>query len=266
MTTDLERQASPVSLVRDLIDRQRDQLARALPAALSVDRLLRLVMTEVRTTPKLAECTAPSLLGAVMRLAQLGLEPGGSLGQCWLLPFKDSKSGQYEATLVLGYKGIIQLAHRSDRVAAIYAREVREGDQFEFAYGLEEDTLVHQPLTNGKRGKPCAWYGVCRYKGGGHYLVVIGPDEVEEHRARSKSPNSPAWRNDYSAMACKTAIRIMAPYLPLTAETARAVEEDEKVVHVTVDGEVFDPVTGEIGTGHHVDVAPDPPDSTDEPF
>jgi recombinational DNA repair protein RecT len=47
-------------------------------------------------------------------------------------------------------------------------------------------------------------------------------------------------------MARKTVIRIMAPFLPLTAEVARAIEQDDRVVHVTADGEVFDPASGEV--------------------
>lgn len=246
MSTDLERHPSQHDRVKDLIQRQQGQLARALPAQLNVDRFVRLVMTEVRTTPQLMECTTGSLLGAVMQMAQLGLEPGKTLGHGYLLPFKDGKTGQYEATFVLGYKGMIQLAYRSPNVAAIFAREVREGDDFDYGYGLDGDVLRHRPLTTSKRGKPYTWYGLARYKGGGHYLEVIGPDEVEEHRARSKSPNSPAWKNDFSSMARKTVIRIMAPFLPLTAEVARAIEQDDRVVHVTADGEVFDPATGEV--------------------
>lgn len=262
MATDVVPVKAGVPLVRDLIEKQRDQFARALPGQLSVDRFLRLVATEVRSTPRLAECTTVSLLGAVMNLAQLGLEPGGVLGHAWILPFKDGQSGQYEATFVLGYKGIIQLAYRSDRIAAIFARAVCVNDEFDHTYGLGEDRLTHRPRLDGPRGKPYAWYGLARFKGGGHYLEVIGADTVEEHRKRSKAPNSPAWKNDYSAMACKTVIKVMQPYLPLTAEVARAIERDEHVVHMTDDGEVFDPETGEI--------APDdpPPGSpaSDEPF
>lgn len=245
MSTDLERHQAPAR-VRDLIERQQVQLARALPAQLSSDRFLRLVLTEVRAIPALAECTAPSLLGAVMRCAQLGLEPGGTLGHCWILPFKNNQSGLHEATFVLGYKGIINLAYRSPNIAAIFAREVRDGDEFDFAYGLDGDTLRHKPLTTGKRGEAHTWYGLARFKGGGHYLSVVGREEVEEHRLRSKNPNGGAWKSDYSAMARKTVIRMMQPFLPLTAETARAIEEDDRVVHVTADGEVFDPSTGEI--------------------
>lgn len=264
MSAGLARQQPPALLAKDLVAKQRDQLARALPNQLSVDRFLRLVLTELRTVQNLDQCTVPSLLGAVMRCAQLGVEPGGPLGQSWILPFKNGKTGQYEATFVLGYKGIIQLAYRSEQIATIFARAVCENDYFDYELGLGDDRLVHRPALDRPRGKPYAWYGVARFKGGGHYLNVVGRDEVDEHRKRSKSPDSPAWTNDYSAMASKTAIRMMAPFLPLTAETARAIEDDERVVHLTDNGEVVDPDTGEI--------EPDPapaevvPPADDEPF
>lgn len=266
MTTDIVRAAGQ-PLVRDLLTKQADQLARALPNAMSVDRFLRLVLTELRTVTHLDECTVPSLLGSVMVCAQLGLEPGGPLGQCWLLPFKDKRSGQYEATFVLGYKGIIQLAYRSDRIASIFARAVCENDYFDYELGLNEDRMVHRPALDQPRGKPYAWYGLARFKGGGQYLNVVGQPEVEEHRSRSKSPDSPAWKNDYSAMACKTAIRMMAPFLPLTAETARAIEADDRLVHMTDDGRLIDQETGEVEPPQTVeaDVAP-AEDLGTEPF
>lgn len=264
--TDLARVAAAQPTVRDLIVKQRDQLARALPNQLSADRFLRLVMTELRTVDHLAECTVPSLLGAVMHCAQLGVEPGGPLGQAWILPFKSGKTGQYEATFILGYKGIIALAYRSDRIAAIVARAVKDNDIFDYELGLGEDRLCHRPALGGPRGPSYAWYGVARMRGGGAVLTVMGRDEIEEHRRRSKSPDSPAWKNDYDAMACKTVIRAMAPFLPLTAETARAIEDDGRVVNMTDDGRLIDAETGELETPEPEPPVVVPMDAGTEPY
>lgn len=267
MGTDVARAADQPT-VRDMIVKQRDQLARALPGQLSADRFLRLVMTELRTVEHLADCSVPSLLGAVMHCAQLGVEPGGPLGQAWILPFKNSRSGQYEATFVLGYKGIIALAYRSDKIAAIVARAVKTNDYFDYELGLGEDRLIHRPALDRARGESYAWYGLARMRGGGQVLTVMGREEVEDHRRRSKSPESPAWRNDYDAMACKTAIRTMAPFLPLTAETAQAIEDDDRVVHMTSDGRLVDPETGEVEPPAESLPPPpaEPPVGAEEPF
>ena len=69
-----------------LIERKKQDLAMALPKHVSADRMLRTVTTALRTTPKLADCTPLSFLGAVMSCASLGLEPNNPLQHAWLIP------------------------------------------------------------------------------------------------------------------------------------------------------------------------------------
>lgn len=85
----------------DIIEAGKDQFAAALPKHLSSERFTRIAITCVRQNPKLAECSVPSLLGSLMTVAQLGLEPG-VLGQCYLIPFKNAKLGTTECQLQLG--------------------------------------------------------------------------------------------------------------------------------------------------------------------
>src|SRR2546427_642740 len=82
----------------DLLERQKPELEKALPEAIGVERFTRTVLTELRRTPKLLDCSPESLLGAMMLAAQLGLEPG-PLGLVYLVPFK----GQVE--FIIGYRG-----------------------------------------------------------------------------------------------------------------------------------------------------------------
>ena len=64
-----------------------------------------------------------------MQAVQLGLEPG-LLGHCYILPYKR------EATFIIGYKGMIDLARRSGHIQSIYAHAVHENDEFEYELGL----------------------------------------------------------------------------------------------------------------------------------
>ena len=82
------------------------KISEVLPKHVSAATLTRIAITEIRTNPKLLECSLVSLAGAVMKSAQLGLQLG-LLGHCYLVPYKD------EATFILGYKGMIELARRS---------------------------------------------------------------------------------------------------------------------------------------------------------
>jgi recombination protein RecT len=253
--------------IRGLLDAQKVQIARALPKHLDADKFARIVLTEVNRTPKLAECTAPSLLGAVMLAAQLGLEPG-PLGHCYLVPYKNK--GVPEVQFQLGYKGIIDLARRSGDLVSIVGRAVRPGDHFEFEYGLDEK-LVHRPAGDNEDATPTHFYAVAKFKDGGHAFVVLTRGQVEGYRLRSQSqkkgvPPSGAWGTDYEAMAIKTAVRRLAPFLPLTIEAARGVEADDQVVHFTGDGvgditverleehpEAIDAVADEVATPQAVD-------------
>ncbi len=210
--------------VYDLIEQQKAEIARALPAHMTADRFARIVLTECRRTPNLLACTPQSLLGAVMLSAQLGLEPG-PLGHCYLIPFRNK--GVLEVQWILGYRGMIDLARRSGRIESIVAHDVLENDEFDFEYGLDE-TLRHRPALAG-RGEAIAYYALARFSGGGHAFIVLSRDDVEQYRGRSKAKDSGPWVTDYDAMARKTAIRRLAPYLPLTVEAAHALSVDEAV-------------------------------------
>lgn len=213
--------------VYDLLQQMKPQLARALPRHISPDRMLRVTLTALRTTPGLAQCEAKSLLAAVMTCAQLGLEPQTPLGQAYLVPY----GGKVQ--LIIGYRGLIELARRSGELQYIVAREVCEGDEFSFEYGLEEK-LVHRPALKG-RGKAYAYYGVARFKDGSYVTQVMSIEEIERHRQRSKTPNAGPWVTDYDEMAKKTVIRSMAKYLPLSIELTEALRSEESLPDLEAD-------------------------------
>ena len=137
-TTDLkvQMQQAPTTqqkpkTIDDYLKQMAPAMAQALPKHMDVDRLMRLAMTTIRTTPALKDADVSSLLGAVMQAAQLGLEPG-LMGHCYLLPFKNSKKGITEVQFIIGYKGMIDLARRSGHIQSIYAHAVYEKDEFEY--------------------------------------------------------------------------------------------------------------------------------------
>lgn len=213
--------------IGDLIKAQRSEIARALPKHMDADRLGRIALTTIKTTPRLLECTSESLLGSLMLSAQSGLEPG-PLGHVYFVPRKIK--GVWECQWMLGYKGIIDLARRSGQLLAIEAREVCERDDFEYEYGLNEK-LEHRPFEGGDRGPVTHVWGLARFKDGGHYFVVMSRSDIELAKARSDAAKAGfgPWITDFAAMARKTVIRRMAPYLPLSAEMASVIAQDETV-------------------------------------
>lgn len=210
------------------------QIALALPKHMTADRLARIAMTELRKTPKLMQCDQMSFLGAIMQCAQLGLEPGGALGHAYLLPFdKRQKQGNQwvtvatETQLIIGYRGMIDLARRSGQIVSLSARAVFENDKFSYAYGLDEK-LEHVPNEDGNPGSLTHVYAVARLKDGGVQFEVMSKAAVDKVRALSKSGDKGPWVDHYEEMAKKTAIRRLFKYLPVSIELQRAVNLDEK--------------------------------------
>jgi recombination protein RecT len=189
---------------------------------ISPEKFVRVALTTIRTTPKLAEATTPSLLGALMSCAMLGLEPGGPLGQAYLVPFEDRKANSVEATLIIGYQGFLDLMYRSDRVSSVSADAVYERDDFYFERGTNAH-IYHRPTLE-NRGDLIAVYGLAELVTGAKPFEVMSRSDIEKRRARAKTDK--IWKSDYEAMARKTVIRQIFKFLPSSIEWQAATVAD----------------------------------------
>lgn len=220
-------------LILQYLEMHKGQISAALPKHLSADRMARIITTEVRKVPKLLECDPKSLFGAVIQASQLGLEPGGALGHAYLVPFKNTKAKTTDVQLIIGYRGMIDLARRSGQITSLEAREVYEGDEFSYQYGLRSD-LQHKPCEYSERGETTHFYAVAHMVGGGVQWEVMGResvekvrDESEAYKASKKFNFSTPWDKHFVEMAKKTVIRKLFKYLPVSIEVQRAVGIDE---------------------------------------
>lgn len=202
------------------------QFQLAMPRGVEAAQLVRDAMTVLSANPKLAECEPKSVLGALMTCAQLGLRPG-VLGQAWVIPFKGK--GQ----LVIGYQGLMALAHRSGDIASTRAQIVYERDHFDYEYGLD-DRLVHKPFRGGDRGPAVAYYCVVKTKAGGVLWDVLERADAEAHRdkfamARSGGKIIGPWVDHFDAMALKTVIMRVLKLAPRSTELVQAMRVDDSV-------------------------------------
>lgn len=200
----------------------QNEIKRALPRHMTPDRMARIALTELRRVPKLLDCNPKSFFGAVIQASQLGLEPGGGLGHAYLVPYGK------ECQLIIGYRGMIDLARRSGQIVSITARVVHAADDFKYSYGLDE-TLHHVPATGDvDPGQLVYVYAVARLKDGGVQFEVMSRADIDKIRKRSKSSGSGPWVTDYEAMAKKTVIRQIFKYLPVSVEQQRAIDLDDQ--------------------------------------
>ncbi len=254
----------PIDTVRAALEKMKSQFQMVLPKHITAERLFRVAMTAIQQTPKLLECDRQSLYSAVMRSAQLGLEPDGILGQAYLIPFNG------KVQFIAGYKGLIDLARRSGEVSNIIAKEVCENDEFEVDFS-KEIPFVHKPELYGDRGQVTHFWAMARFKDGGFHWDYMTKDEViavrdgssgwksslkfakRDEDGKVTEVNSP-WHGHFNEMGKKTVIRRIAKFLPMSVQRAAAFDEladaGKPVVindygEVVIDDTVIDNETGE---------------------
>jgi recombination protein RecT len=237
--------------IRSLIasDKFKEQCAAALPKHLTADRFARVALTALTRNPKLQDCTRESLLRCLMDCSALGIEPDGR--RAHLIPYKD------QCTLIIDYKGLIELVRRSGDVAAIRAETVCENDGFDW----ENGNITHRIDWRKSRGEVQAVYAEAKLASGETQTAVMTRDEVEGIRKRSRAGTSGPWVSDWGEMAKKTALRRLIKLLPLSVEIADAVERDDDRVErdVTPVPAKLPPVSQVAGLFAPVDAPTDKP-------
>ena len=202
-----------------------ESLSAVLPRHLTAETFAKVVGAEFVRNPKLAECTPVSLALCLITAAQHGLSPSSPLGHAYLIP-----RGK-ECTLLIGYKGLCELARRTGEIARMDARVVYEGETFDITGGTDPQ-IVHKPSLTVARtdNKIIAAYAVAVMKDGSVYFDFVTKQEIDKRRARSSSGGSGPWGTDYAAMARKSALRklLMGGLVPLSAELAEAIDRDDR--------------------------------------
>lgn len=187
-------------------------------------------LTCVEKNPALADCTEASLIKALLDASQLRLIPDGVLGEAYIVPYGKT------ATLIPGYKGLIQLCLRSKLVKKIGARVVYENDLFKYEYGMNE-ACIHIP-TEEEPGAIRGAYGTFEMSDGVKGFEFWPYKKLMNHKIKfakgldKKDRNgkyTSTWRTNEEAMIFKTVIRSITKILPKSIE-------DISVVNAIEDG------------------------------
>lgn len=212
--------------LKQLLEVSKKEIAAALPKHITSDRLARIALTEARKNPELLECNQASFIGAIIQCAQLGLEPGSSLGHSYLVPFNNRKAKTKDVQFIVGYRGMIELAQRSSKVSHIVARTVYAEDEFSYEFGSNE-SLTHKPSQTRQSEKISHFYAIVFLKEGGKIFDVISEGEMQRFKKSLNPSDYSPWNTDYESMGKKTVIRRLFKYTPVSIEIQSAVGLDE---------------------------------------
>ena len=234
-----------------------ERIRVVLPHHLNAERMMRTVALAAYKTPKLREIHMMSLLGAVMTLASLGLEPNTPLGHAYLIPFDKNKYDRSQSkwvldrvdvNVIIGYPGLIDLARRTGSLVSITAKIVYQGDEWSYEYGSNQH-LRHRPvgLTAGR--KPTHAYAFSKLTDGEAFEVLpygealsfrrysqaylTAAKQIEDAAKNSddawkaKSAAETPWIKHEPQMVQKTMIRRLSNWLPKSINFAAAMRVDQ---------------------------------------
>ncbi len=205
----------------ELIGKNLEKLGQTLPSHMNPERIGRIAMTTLRQTPKLMKCDPNSFMGALFQSAALGLEPNIE-GQAYIIPYGNNAQFQ------IGYKGYIELFYRHQAALSLDMQEVKEGDDFDYAYGTDS-FIKHKPAMK-DRGEVICYYAVAKMKDGASIFKVMSKEDCIKHgKQHSKTFNNGPWKTDPDAMCKKTVLIQLMKLVPKSIEIQKALAMDETI-------------------------------------
>jgi recombination protein RecT len=234
--------------LRDLLQSEhiKNQMAAAVPKWFSVDRLLRIVISEAMNNPKILECSQASILQSVMRCAQFGLEP--FMGRAYLIPYNNRRyvngkwTKQMELQFQPGYQGLIELAKRNPDVLDVRGRVVHELDEFDMDEGLE--MRVHfKRYLKGDPGEMVGAFAVWDLANNVKHFEFMPAHDIYKRRAKSQAfawaetgdpkkgggKKDSIWHQWPDEQSIKTVIKYSTKFVPASIDFMEAVQLDNAV-------------------------------------
>jgi recombination protein RecT len=183
-------------------------------SSLTPAKFKQIVISELKRSPKLQEVflkNPASLFASILHCAEIGLNPSQMIGEFYFIPFKDT------ITAVLGYKGLLTLLMRSEKVKKIWCEIVYDGDDFEYELGLEPK-LFHTPNHNEVRNSSTLKFiYACAKINDDVIFKVMSKQEIQQIANMSKYPNDLYFNDKKDSeqwMAKKTVLKQLAKLMP----------------------------------------------------
>jgi recombination protein RecT len=217
MTTQLQA-TTPVQLVKQ----RMEQMIDSLPGTGTARKRFTQAAIGVCSQPMVAKCTPESVCKAIYACARLNLMPDPVLHLAAIVPFRNH--GKMEATMIIEYRGIVELAKRADPALYIDCGTVYENDEYFLEKGLRPDLRVtkewwEKGLT--EPGDPMFSYCVWSQLGGERAITVVSAQEGLKIGRASKAgckPGSP-WHDHEDRMREKTCVHRASRFWKLATDS-----------------------------------------------
>lgn len=222
-----------VDQLRQLMDSRKDTILSMLPATIGKERFMSISLAVV-STPEVMDCTGRSIVDCVYGCAKLGLAPDKALGHIYIIPRNVNTAPknsppkwERQATLMMGFRGYIELGRRSGALGMVHTGIVYQGETYRYWIDEAGPHFSHEPNIeeNGER-TPIAAYCLYDMRALGRGVEVLAWSKVL--KSKTAKDAGPVWGYNEIEMARKTTVRMASKYWPLSPELGAAVRWDEQ--------------------------------------
>lgn len=191
-----------------------------------------------------------------------------AFGFAYIIPFKG------KPTFVLGYKGIIQLALRTNQYERINAIEVHEGELKSRDFLTEDFEFQWIDNPKERRSRPVIGYvAYYRLKNGMEKYLYMSKAEMQEHELQNRKGKimSPLWRDRFDDMGKKTVLRLLLSKWGILSIDYQTAGQSAKVFEnnmasgtlddedaMTIEADTEDPVRDVAPVNEMKEATPDP--------
>ena len=210
----------------DLLGKRAPQFVSSVVSMVNADKTMQMAFYEAPMT----------VIQAALKAASFDLPIDQNLGYAYIVPFKNYKKdigkSVYEATFILGWKGMHQLALRTGAYKTINVIDVREGELESYNRLTEEVKINFIEDEEERESKPVIGYlGYYRLVNGAEKTIYMSIKQIEAHEQKfRKGQNmSKGWREDFDAMARKTVYRKLIGKWGVMSIDYRTVGEGQQI-------------------------------------
>ena len=188
----------------DLLGKRAPQFVSSIVSMVNADQKLQQAFYESPMT----------VIQSALKAATFDLPVDQSLGYAYIVPFnnykKETGTKKMEASFILGWKGMHQLALRTGAYKTINVVDIREGELKKYNRLTEEvdiDFIEDEDERNAL--KVIGYVGYYRLVNGAEKTIYMSVKAIEAHekKFRQGAYQGKGWRDDWDAMARKTVYR-----------------------------------------------------------
>ena len=191
----------------ELLGKRAPQFISSLVSLVNADATMQQAFYEAPMT----------IIQSALKAASFDLPIDQNLGYAYIVPFKNSKKDadgnwvkKTEASFILGWKGMHQLALRTGAYKTINVIDIREGELKSYNRLTEEVDINFIEDEDERESKKIIGYvGYYRLVNGAEKTIYMTVKQIENQEKKNRKGEymGKGWRDDFDAMARKTVYR-----------------------------------------------------------